>query len=174
MKGGYSVILRPITREDTPLIVRWRNNPRVREGFVYRVPFTEEIHEKWFSERIEGSRDVVQWILCEERPDGSLRPVGSTFLREVDRGAGTAEYGIFIGEDDAVGHGYGNEAVNMVCSYAARVLKLERIYLRVFVDNEPARKSYEQAGFVITERRKDVVLTDGTKRDMFMMERKLV
>lgn len=166
---GEKIFLRPITLEDTNLVVKWRNNPRVRNNFIYREVFTPEGHEKWMKTKV-SSGEVVQMIICEIDTD---RPVGSVYLRDMDYDKKEAEYGIFIGEDDALQKGYGNEAASLMCEYAAGKLKLERLILRVFSDNVPARKSYEHAGFYFTRDLPGVECSDGTKRDMILMEKKL-
>ncbi|MCR5675186.1 MAG: GNAT family N-acetyltransferase [Lachnospiraceae bacterium] len=173
MSGQERLILRPITRDDTELIVRWRNNPRVRDRFVYREPFTKETHERWITEHIEGKRDVVQWIVCERQAAGEERPIGSVYFRDIDREQSTAEYGVLIGEDDAVGHGYGNEIVELACVRARDELGLKHVILRVFCDNVVAIRSYEHAGFAVTRKLADVRCSDGETSDMFMMEREL-
>jgi len=57
---------------------------------------------------------VVQFMICRQ-VDG--RPVGSVYLRDIDREHGKAEYGIFIGEDDAIGRWIGSEACRLACDY---------------------------------------------------------
>ncbi|WP_408070043.1 GNAT family N-acetyltransferase [Butyrivibrio sp. JL13D10] len=176
---GKKVTLRDITYEDTPLVVKWRNNPRVRNNFIYRETFTEDIHNTWMRNKVEKG-EVCQLIILENNCDetGRLqdadckkRPVGSVYLRDIDKLKKTAEYGIFIGEDDATGHGYGNEAAELMCRYAARELGLKKLILRVFNSNEAARKSYEHAGFVKTEDLPAVKCSDGEQADMILMEK---
>ena len=105
---GGEIYLRPITDEDTDLIVKWRNNPRVQSNVVFRERVTPELHRNWLRTRVEGRRDVVQWIIVERSGDRKKeRPIGSVYFRDIDRDDMSAEYGVFIGEDDAVGHGYG-------------------------------------------------------------------
>ncbi|WP_051200832.1 GNAT family N-acetyltransferase [Butyrivibrio sp. XPD2002] len=170
---GKKVILRDITYEDTPLIVKWRNNPRVRNNFIYRETFTEEIHNGWMKNKVETG-EVCQLVILEKADEDaakSTRPVGSVYLRDIDLEKKTAEYGIFIGEDDATGKGYGNEAAELMCDYAAKGLGLKRLILRVFSSNEAARKSYEHAGFVKTEDMPAVQCSDGALGDMILMEK---
>lgn len=175
---GEKIILRDITYEDTPLIVKWRNNKRVRDNFIYREVFTEEIHNGWMKNKVETG-EVCQLIILEklsDGDDGSLkngegRPVGSVYLRDIDNQNKTAEYGIFIGEDDATGHGYGNEAAALMCDYAKRELGLKKLILRVFCGNDAARRSYEHAGFVKTKEMPGVECSDGNKGDMILMEK---
>lgn len=170
---GKKVILRDITYEDTPLIVKWRNNPRVRNNFIYRETFTEEIHNGWMKNKVETG-EVCQLVILEKADEDdakSARPVGSVYLRDIDMEKKTAEYGIFIGEDDAIGLGYGNEAAELMCRHAADTLGLSKLILRVFVGNEAARKSYEHAGFVKTEEMPKVQCSDGKSADMILMEK---
>ena len=101
---GDKIYLRNITYEDTPLVVKWRNNERVRNNFIYREVFTEDIHNNWMKTKVETG-EVVQLIICqktdsnENESEGTLieRPVGSVYLRDIDMNEKTAEYGIFIG-----------------------------------------------------------------------------
>ena len=79
---GEKVSLRKITPEDTELIVKWRNNKRVRENFVFKEPFTKKLHENWYKTRIIPGF-VEQFIICEN--DNEHRPVGSVYFRDIDK-----------------------------------------------------------------------------------------
>ncbi len=164
---GEKVSLRLITSDDTDLIVKWRNNDRIRNNFVYREFFTREIHENWLKTKVDTG-NVVQLIICENSREN--RPVGSVYFRYEDDNRKNAEYGIFIGEDDAVGKGYGNETANLAVEYAKNKLGLDKLILRVFAYNKIAQKSYEQAGFSKSGELPMVVCSDGQKSDMILME----
>lgn len=163
---GDKIYLRLMTDEDTDRIVRWRNNPRVRNNFIYRETFTPEGHRSWTKNHVETG-DVFQMIICRKEDNF---PVGSVYFRDIDRGAGEAEYGIFIGEDTAIGKGYGNETAVLALRIAKERLGLKRLILRVFKDNIPAKKSYEAAGFVFDKEAPAVECSDGAVKDMVMME----
>ncbi len=167
---GKLIALRPLEESDFPLIVKWRNNSRVRANFIYREEFTLEGQKKWKETMIDTGR-VIQFIICEKPKDD--RPVGSVYLRDVDMDSLTAEYGVFIGEDDAIGLGYGKEAAALMTEYAGRQLGLKELILRVFVRNISAIKSYEGAGFVKTKNLPLVECSDGQKDDMIMMKKTL-
>lgn len=162
---GNRIVLRRMTGEDTPLIVRWRNTERVRRNFIYREPFTQQSHAEWIKNMVDTGR-VVQFIICEKK---KMRPIGSVYFRDIDLEKREAEYGIFIGEEDAAGKGYGNETAELAVSFAMNEMGLEHLILRVFTDNLAAVKSYEKAGFSIKEIVKAVECSDGEKKDMFLM-----
>lgn len=100
-----------------------------------------------------------------------MRPVGSVYFRDIDRIKKEAEYGIFLGEDDAAGKGYGTETARLACDYAFEKMGLKKLVLRVFTDNEAAVKSYRNAGFAEESLLKDVVCSDGEKKDMLFMSK---
>lgn len=163
--AGQKVILRPMGYEDTDLIVKWRNNERVRRNFIYRETFTAQGHQNWIETMVETGR-VVQFIICEKE---DMRPVGSVYFRDIDRIKKEAEYGIFLGEDDAAGKGYGTETARLAVDYAFKKMGLKRLVLRVFTDNEAAVGSYRNAGFAVESVMKEVECSDGEKKDMFFM-----
>lgn len=163
--NGEKVSLRPITREDTGLIVAWRNKDSVRRHFIFRQPFTPELHENWLKTKVETGQ-VIQYIILEK---DSGRPLGSVYLRDVDPGNESAEYGIFIGEDDCQGRGIGTETARLLIRFGLDVLKLHRISLRVLGSNLIAQRSYEKAGFTVEGRLRDMVKLDGEFQDVIFM-----
>ncbi|MDE5598941.1 MAG: GNAT family N-acetyltransferase, partial [Lachnospiraceae bacterium] len=130
-----AIYLRQMQISDTDNIIAWRNNPRVRHNFIYQGLFTAEGHLNWIKTQVEPGH-VVQFIICEKDSD---RAVGSVYFRDIDRERKCAEYGIFIGEDDAVGKGYGTQAARLALSYAFSKMQLDFVFLRVFADNTGAR-----------------------------------
>lgn len=162
---GEKIYLRLMTAEDTDRIVRWRNNPRVQKNFIYRKPFTREGHLAWIESRV-NTGEVIQFIICEKTTD---RPVGSVYFRDISKEHRRAEYGIFIGEDDAVGQGIGSEACRLACEYGFSVEKWHKIMLRAFSDNRAAIRSYEKAGFEREACLKEEVYVDGVYRDVVLM-----
>lgn len=163
--AGEKIVLRPMNDEDTELIVKWRNNERVRSHFIYRELFTKLGHEDWVRTMVNTGK-VVQFIICEKE---DMRPVGSVYFRDINQEKKEAEYGIFIGEDDAAGKGYGTETARLAVSYAWEQMKLDRLVLRVFCDNTAAVKSYEKAGFQTEKILSSVECSDGERKDMFFM-----
>ena len=162
---GEKIILRPITMEDTPRIVNWRNNPAVRSHFIFQELFTEEMHQNWMNTKVANG-DVVQYII-ELR--GTKMPVGSVYLRDIDKKSNSAEYGVFIGEDAARGLGIGTETAKLFVSQMITTLGLHKIFLRVFEDNMQARYSYEKAGFTQEGISRDMVRMNGQYKNIVFM-----
>ena len=141
--NGEKVRLRPITDADTADVVRWRNDPEVRRYFIFREPFTADMHRAWLRDKVAAGK-VVQYVITERE---SGRSVGSVYFRDIDPLHESAEYGIFIGEADARQKGLGTETARLFTAFGLDVLRLHRISLKVLGGNETARRSYEKAGF---------------------------
>ena len=163
---GKQIALRPITLEDTPLIVRWRSDPRVYGTLFRQEPITEERHRQWLREMVLSGK-CDQFIIVDKAQN---RSVGTVFLKEIDREHLRAEYAIFIGEETARGRGIGSEAARLMTDYGFQQLGLNRIYLYVFASNVRAIASYRSAGFREEGRlRENYRCKDGSFADVLMM-----
>ncbi len=159
------IYLRLMTYEDTDLIVNWRNSDAVRKNFIYQELFTRETHENWIRTKVETG-EVVQMMICDIGTDA---PVGSVYLRDIDRHHNKAEYGIFIGEASARGRGVGTAAAKLMLRYGFEEIKLHRIYLRVLSGNAQAVRSYEKAGFLQEGYLREDVRIGDSYRDVIWM-----
>lgn len=164
--AGENVDLREMSLEDTENIINWRNNPRVKKMFCIQSDFTEEGHINWYNNMILKGF-VKQFIIVDKK---AKKDVGSIYLRDIDYKNKKAEYGIFIGEDSCRGKGIGSEAGKLLVKYAFEELKLHKIFLRVFEDNEVAINSYKNIGFTIEGIFKDdICLGKGDYKSLIFM-----
>lgn len=140
--------LRKMTVEDTDNILRWRNNPEVVKNFIYRIPVTREDHLNWIKTKVETGL-VCQFVVGRIE-DG--REFGSIYFRDIDRDNLTCEFGIFLGEEDMAGKGYGYEGQKMAMNYAFTVLGMKLVKLRVLEKNAAAIRNYEKCGFKLLDK----------------------
>lgn len=159
------IYLRLMTREDTERIIRWRNSDAVRKNFIYQELFTREGHENWIRTMIQTGK-AIQMMICDLAAD---TPLGSVYVRDIDRRHNKAEYGIFIGEPQYRGRGIGTAAARLMLRYCFEEEKLHRVYLRALSANRQAIRSYEKAGFVKEACLRDDVRIDGAYRDITWM-----
>lgn len=159
------IYLRLMEEADTDLIIAWRNREDVRRNFIYREPFTRQGHENWVNTMIRPGR-AVQIIIVDSADD---TPLGSVYIRDIDRGNLKAEYGIFIGVPQARGRGIGTAAARLMLRYCFEEEGLHRIYLRALAGNRQAIRSYEKAGFVREGCLREDVCIDGEFYDIVWM-----
>lgn len=159
------LILRHISDRDTEDIIRWRNSENVRRYFIDQRLLREEDHIQWLRTNVD-TQNVVQFIiLCKE----NRHPIGTVYLKNIDKQHKKAEYGIFIGEERMVGKGIGALVTERIVRYAFEECGLHKLYLRVYEDNLRAVASYEKAGFQKEALLKEDVLVNGSYRNIILM-----
>lgn len=163
---GELVALGPLRRELLPLYQRWINEPEVMRCIGSDRPMTVEQERAWYDEQQTDEKSIHFTIY--ELP--ALRPIGNTSLMLVDHRHGTAEFGIFIGEPDARGKGYGTETTRLVLRYAFDSAGLHNVALGVFEFNEAGIRAYRRAGFREIGRRREAYLLDGRRWDEIRMD----
>jgi RimJ/RimL family protein N-acetyltransferase len=142
------VHLRPFEPSDAELYRRWRADarPSVPAGWQQSAPLSlAQVEARIERLTKEQGAEFFTFLVCIP-PDG--RPIGEVMLADIDRINGSAELGIFIGEVDEWGKGYGTDAVKGIVDFALSELRLERVWLNVSTDNPRARRAYDKAGFV--------------------------
>ena len=155
-----------ITEEDTDDILRWRNSSDIKKYFLYRSDISREDHLAWVRDRV-NTGSASQFIISET---ATGRRIGSVYIRDIDHAGHQGEYGIYIGETDCQGLGYGTECAKAMIDYAFKKLGLNRIFLRVIDDNKKAIRSYEKAGFVTIPEGTEQVITDNEAVTVRFME----
>lgn len=155
-----TITIRPIELADTDNIVKWRNAPSVRKNLYSQAELTAQQHLRYFETQIATGK-VKQFIISEHQ-NGRSRDIGTSFIKNIDAHSNKAEFGIFIGEENVRGKGYGTVATQLTVDYAFDVLKLHRLYLTVFSDNTAAIHAYQKCGFAVEgELKQDFLRSDG-------------
>jgi RimJ/RimL family protein N-acetyltransferase len=142
--NGPRVYLRPLGRDDTELILRWRRDPTIANQLFSDHSPTRSEHEAWFTQ-LQQRDDRIEFVIVVHEGE---RPVGTIGLNQINRARGEAEYGIMIGEKEWRGKGIAREASELILHYAFEKLNLQAITLNLFADNAPARLLYQRLGFV--------------------------
>lgn len=142
---GEQVRLRPFRRDDLPRVITWRRDAELRHGALWSdKPFGPREAQRWLR-AISTAADTSRVTLAIELRAGN-RLVGLTNLTRIDRKAGTAYFGIVIGEKDCWGKGVATESLRLLLRRAA-ALGLRKVLLEVAADNPRAVALYRRSGF---------------------------
>jgi RimJ/RimL family protein N-acetyltransferase len=107
-------------------------------------PFSREETQNWIKMCINRTNGYEQKAILTEKG----KHIGWIDLKNIDKLNKHAELGIAIGDKNYWGKGYGLSAMKEMLAWGFNELELNKIWLRVEVDNEKAIKSYKRIGYV--------------------------
>lgn len=167
---GERTALGPLSRELIPLYQRWFNSFDLLRTLDRQLkPVSRDQVEGWFDARTNGVHvgTVVVFTIYE---CDTWKPIGNAALDNINLRDRTAEFGIFIGETELQGRGYGTEATSLMLDYGFTGLGLQNIMLRVWEYNTAGIRVYEKAGFREFGRRTRAHMLNGNWWDDIYME----
>ena len=162
---GVNIYLSPINMDDLELYTKWMNDIEVvgHLGNYHRM-FSLST-EKTALEGLTKEGQNYAIVLN----DGDVL-IGGVSFNEVNHVYRTATVGIFIGEAENRGRGFGTEAMHLIVEYGFKTLNLHNIMLTVHSDNTRAIASYKKVGFTEFGRRHEARFIDGRYLDTIYME----
>ncbi len=167
MLTGEKVRLREYRREDIQLAQAYINDYEVKRllnpGIPY--PYTYEDEMKWF-ESNSASKDNYSFAI--ETLEES-KYIGGCGVNKIDWKNSVAMVGIFIGDKNYWGKGYGTDAMKVLVSFIFDQLNIHKVKLQVFSFNQRAIRSYEKCGFKTEGTLRKEIFKDGKYHDEVIM-----
>lgn len=162
---GSRLYLSPVNPEDVETYTRWINDlsVTVRLGSSREV-FGLQREQGLLEDMVKEGQNFAIVRMNEDQLLGNCSLFAMDPIRRV------AEVGIFLGDEEQRGQGYGTEALQLICEYGFKILNLNNIMLRVFEFNQPAIRCYEKAGFRVFGRRSQSYYMNDTYFDEIYME----
>lgn len=162
--NGERIYLSPMNADDAEIYTKWLNDLAITNGLGSSSRIFSLAKEKEAIEEL-ANKDCNLAIVLKDTDT----LIGNISLMHIEHIHRRAELGIFIGEEANRGKGYGTEAIELILSYAFKILNLNNIMLRVFSFNQNAIKSYEKVGFKEFGRRTEsYYLNDKYHDDVYM------
>jgi RimJ/RimL family protein N-acetyltransferase len=120
---GKKIILRAVEETDLLTLHNWANDPQTQDiiGNIH-FPSSFEYQKTWFKNLQSDS--LNQRFAIESKDQGII---GLSSLMHIDWKNNHAWHGIFLGDKDIRGKGYGMDAVMATMRYAFDELHLERL-----------------------------------------------
>lgn len=119
----------------------WRNSDGVRKQMINDHIISEDEHMRWL-DSFRKSADKLGWVIF-----WGDRPAGFMQLTDIDRTKGSAEWGIYVGEEALRGRGIGKAALLRLLGISFGQLGLRRLTTKVLEGNEAASSLYRSVGF---------------------------
>jgi RimJ/RimL family protein N-acetyltransferase len=142
------IFLRPITKNDTDLIVKWRNSKTVSSHCMNKNPITQESHMDFFDKYVANGlyqQFIVERI--EETIGVASYPIATVYLKDIDRVNRRCELCIFTSDDEEWNTESQAIAIRMLLKKAFVELNMHKVYSYVFYKFIDEAELLKRAGF---------------------------
>ncbi len=161
---GSRIYLSPTNTDEVDSYLKWMNDEAVAVDFgQYPLVVSSKSDMKWL---YEPSKDMHRYAIV--LIDGDVL-IGSISLHNIDHLNRNAFIGIFIGEEEYRGKGYGAEAIQLILNYGFKTMNLHSINLTVHANNCAGISCYKKVGFREVGRLPEVFFIDGKYVDKIYM-----
>lgn len=161
---GKRIYLSPFDSGEVESYLKWMNDEAVAVPFgLYPQVVSSKNNMNWFFEPDNDTHRYAIVLL-----DGDTL-IGSVSLHNIDHVNRNAFIGIFIGEKEHRGNGYGAEAVRLILKYGFKTMNLHNIMLTVHADNYAGIACYKSVGFREVGRLPEWIFKDGKYIDKIYM-----
>lgn len=170
MIEGKKIKLRSLNRKDFNKTFKWHNDLELKSlTLSHPFPVTDVLEKEWFDGILKDRSNRNVYFGIEDNETKVL--TGIIFLSKINSIHATCWFGVFIGDINTRGKGFGKEAVGLIVNYAFNNLNLRKISLEVIRTNKAAIAVYKKMGFVIEGVMKEQFIIDKKPVDVMIMSK---
>ncbi|CAM3340753.1 MULTISPECIES: UDP-4-amino-4,6-dideoxy-N-acetyl-beta-L-altrosamine N-acetyltransferase [Saccharibacillus] len=159
--GSYS--MRPISEEDLPKLLEWRNSDPIRSKMITDHFITMEEHLKWF-EKIKQYTPSLHFVFEYEAESAGY--IGYT---DRDTASGTCSSGLYIGLQTGLPPVSAFAIEFLMLDYAFKQLEVRKLCAGVFAFNRKVIRLHNLFGFHQEGILQRHVLKNGNYEDFLLM-----
>lgn len=134
--------LRPLTPEDSPTLLRWRNLPEIARYMYTDHAISPEEHAAWF-DRTMNRDDARYWIIVADGVD-----VGVVNITDIDPHHRTCSWAFYIADPAARGKGTGAFTEYTILESVFSEMGMRKLSCEVLASNPAVLAMHERFGFV--------------------------
>ena len=163
---GKNIYLSPMCIDDAIKYTKWMNDFDVTDKINGSCNLiTVESEKEWLE---KNSRIGNYNFAIVKQENDEL--IGNCGLHNLDFINQKGTIGIFIGDKENMGKGYGSETLELLLNYGFNHLNLNNIMLTVYSFNDPAIACYKKVGFKEIGRRRQCYFKNNERYDIIYMD----
>ena len=166
-----NIYVRPITENDGPNIVRWRNDSNVLSHCLDKTHITEESNRVFFKENVETGKYKQFIVECIEEHTGVCSyPIATVYLKDMDYSNKRCELCIFTSSDVEWNPEGQTIAIKMLVEKAFKEYGMHKVYSYVFKKYPDEEDLLRNAGFTVEAiLREEAINNDGGFEDLIRL-----
>jgi RimJ/RimL family protein N-acetyltransferase len=155
--------LEPLAAEHVGLLAALADDPEVQRFTRLPVPMPPDFPQTWLDSYLAGRANGtrVGFAVVEDTTGETL---GLALAPVIEPEAGTAELG-YVVAPAARGRGVATAALGLLTDWALRDVGVERLELRISVENVPSKRVAERCGYVLEGVLRSVWVKPGLRED---------
>jgi RimJ/RimL family protein N-acetyltransferase len=162
---GDKVYLSPVNVDDYEKYTKWVNDLETGINVGFAPQIISKGKEKESLEQLAA--DNNNFAIIENK---SNILIGNCGFHNIDTLHRRAEIGIFIGDKEYLGKGYGTDALELLIDYGFNIRNLNSVMLSVREFNIRAIKCYEKIGFKKIGARREACIFGDKRFDLIYMD----
>lgn len=165
MIKGAKIYLSNLERDNLEQLRLWRNNPELRQYFREYREISPDMQKAWYESRVLNNPNQVDFEIHDLETSKLIGHCGLYYINWTYR---TGEFGIYLGDTDYRGKGYGSDSLKTLVKYGFDDLNLNRIWAEVYTNNT-ALDLYTHVGFKVEGVMRQTVYKNGSYYDSTMI-----
>ena len=165
------IFLRPIEKNDTSLIISWRNSEEVLSHCLSRTPITEESHLKFFDDYISTGKYKQFIVECLEPNCGvAAYPIATVYLKDMDMVNKRCELCVFTSNDSEWVEESKRLAIEKLVEIAFNEYGMHKVYTYAFYKYNDEVELLKSSGFSVETILKEEAFNEkGTYEDLIRL-----
>lgn len=161
-----NLIIRESIFSDCSLFAEWEKKPYIMDSFTMSQGRDyEEIVKEFVIQTLDPDKLQFTIVLREED-----KPIGRIYISRIDTHTDSLDITrIYIGEEECLGKGLGEEAMRLILEYCFILLHTERVTLDHLSANQRAAALYKKLGFQYEAILRNAGKKDGRYVDLHLM-----
>ena len=163
-----NIVLRPVTLNDSRMLIKWRNDENVINHCLSRATITEESNREFYKNCIETGK-YKQFIVDCIDADFSMvsYPIATVYLKDIDYTNKRCELCVFTSTDTEWKPENQSEAIHLLVEKAFNEYGMHKVYSYVFYKFPEEVQLLKDAGFSAEAILKDeALIADGKYEDI--------
>jgi len=144
---GKKVILRAISKEDLPQLMKWRNRSDFRKHFREYRELNIQMQENWFNNFVVNDKNTIMFAaISNDEKQELLGCCGLCYINWIQR---FADLSLYIGWNNSYidSCGFAEEACRLLFGYAFGELCMNKIWTEIYEFDNLKNELYLKLGF---------------------------
>jgi len=143
MISGERINLIALDDKFSDLILKWVNEPELKEMIGTRFPISRYEHEIWFKNRAMDQENKT-FLIEEKTTKKIIGLVGNTAYDPINRFTYIHTY---LGEKEDRSKGFGTETIRLYTKFCFNYLNIHKMSANIFEYNLASQKMFEKCGY---------------------------